>query len=277
MIAVIVVVVAIAVPAIIGIRQVAYQTASKNNVKQIVLGLHGYANDNRGRFPSIGFQKTVTFGDQMVTVVPEQGRSIHLSILPYIDGTASDGEYLPFFTSPADPTADMAQSSDWRASSYAANVEAFAIGGVFPTAFKDGISNTIVFAEHYAVCGDYRFDYALDQAYSPFAFLTVDYDRFSPPGGLRRATFADQLDNGPATSGNPPVSTDGWGMGVTFQAAPSVANCDWRLAQTPHSNGMVVGMADGAVRILSPGISPETYWALVTPAGGEILGPDWID
>jgi hypothetical protein len=38
---------------------------------------------------------------------------------------------------------------------------------------------------------------------------------------------------------------------------------------------MLVALVDGSVRGLSPGIQPETYWAAVTPAGGEVLGADW--
>jgi hypothetical protein len=38
---------------------------------------------------------------------------------------------------------------------------------------------------------------------------------------------------------------------------------------------MIVALADGSVRTIHPGISPETFWAAVTPAGGEVLGADW--
>jgi hypothetical protein len=81
--------------------------------------------------------------------------------------------------------------------------------------------------------------------------------------------------------------------GVTFQAAPKPwiadavplpeqprttpypGECDSTLAQTPHRGGMLVALGDGSVRTLSPKIKPETYWAAVTPAGGEVLGSDW--
>jgi hypothetical protein len=38
---------------------------------------------------------------------------------------------------------------------------------------------------------------------------------------------------------------------------------------------MLVARGDGSVRTLSPGMSETTYWAAVTPAGGEVAGPDW--
>ena len=47
------------------------------------------------------------------------------------------------------------------------------------------------------------------------------------------------------------------------------------IAQTPHSAGMLVALADGSVRTLAPSMSPATYWGAVTPNGGEALGSDW--
>jgi hypothetical protein len=36
-----------------------------------------------------------------------------------------------------------------------------------------------------------------------------------------------------------------------------------------------VGLLDGSVRIISMGISHDTWKAAITPSGGEVLGPDW--
>jgi hypothetical protein len=38
---------------------------------------------------------------------------------------------------------------------------------------------------------------------------------------------------------------------------------------------MQVTLADASVRTLSRGMSGDTWWAAVTPAGGEVLGSDW--
>ena len=50
--------------------------------------------------------------------------------------------------------------------------------------------------------------------------------------------------------------------------------CDPTRASTPHSGGILVGMADCSVRTLSPGMSHTSWWAAFTPCGGELLGPD---
>jgi hypothetical protein len=38
---------------------------------------------------------------------------------------------------------------------------------------------------------------------------------------------------------------------------------------------MLVCLADGSVRALAPSMSNTTWWAAVTPSGGEVLGSDW--
>jgi hypothetical protein len=55
-----------------------------------------------------------------------------------------------------------------------------------------------------------------------------------------------------------------------FQVRPPA--CDPKLPQTPHRQGMQVSMADASVRLVRPGVSPATWYAAQTPAGGERLG-----
>lgn len=74
----------------------------------------------------------------------------------------------------------------------------------------------------------------------------------------------------PIVEGNPPVA---WGSrGRTYQVAPTLAECDYRLPNTPHREGMLVGLLDGSVRGLNPRIAESTFWALVTPDTGDIVG-----
>jgi hypothetical protein len=46
------------------------------------------------------------------------------------------------------------------------------------------------------------------------------------------------------------------------------------VTSTAHT-AMQVGMADGSIRGVSSGVSGATWWAAVTPNGGETLGTDW--
>ena len=36
-----------------------------------------------------------------------------------------------------------------------------------------------------------------------------------------------------------------------------------------------VTVVDGSVRTLAPSMSGATWWAAVTPSGGEVTGSDW--
>jgi hypothetical protein len=67
------------------------------------------------------------------------------------------------------------------------------------------------------------------------------------------------------------------GPGSRFQVQPTpfLDNCDPTRASTAHTGGMVAGLADGSVRTLAPSLSDATWWAAVTPSGGEVPGPDW--
>lgn len=129
----------------------------------------------------------------------------------------------------------------------------------------DGTSNTIGFAEHYGRCG--HTDFTAAQFFNLY-------------GVVRRATFADggpilggqsAGDVYPITVGNPPVTT-GSVPGLMCQVAPRLQDCDPRLPQKPHPSGMLTAMMDGSVHIIAPSIVPETFWSLVTPAGGEVIG-----
>jgi len=69
------------------------------------------------------------------------------------------------------------------------------------------------------------------------------------------------------------------GMAVTWTKPDDIALDlkrplpDLRLAGNSRIN---VGLFDGSVRSLDLArVKPETFKAAITPAGGEILGPDW--
>ena len=62
--------------------------------------------------------------------------------------------------------------------------------------------------------------------------------------------------------------------GSMFQVQPTpfLGNCDPTRAATAHAGGIQVGLVDGSVRTLAPSLSGDTWWAAVTPTGGEVLG-----
>jgi hypothetical protein len=186
--------------------------------------------------------------------------------------------------SPADPSIAAYSGPTGYKISYAANAHVFATEPSLTSTFRDGRSQTILFAEHYFWCGPTKSNYSTADPYK---------------GPTRRPTFADggsvlggenPGDVYPVTSGVPPVTRPSQ-PGVTFQVqprtwvpdkpaaegprAPERDECNTSLPQTPHSGGMLVVTADGGIRIVSPSISPEAFWSAVTPAGGEVVSGDW--
>jgi hypothetical protein len=253
-------------PAVQKVREAALRSQSLNNLRQIVMATHNFASDHEGRLPTIDGSPGS----------PNRGQSFWVAILPYIDQSNVFAGYIgklrrvyavniKTYISPADPTYTGQVPG---IASYAANAQAFWGNPALPRTFADGTSNTIAFAEHYAENCDY----------TGFWFGVSD-----DLGGPHRATFADggEINGGandgdyfPITTG--PPATSQWEDGLTFQVAPRPGpDCNVHMAQTPHRSGMLVALADGSGRQLSPTISPATYWGAITPARGEILGNDW--
>ncbi|MBI2804807.1 MAG: DUF1559 domain-containing protein [Planctomycetes bacterium] len=263
-IAIIGILIALLVPAAQRVREAASRAESKNNLRQIILATHSFGDAHHGRLPTVHWHERG----------PNPGRSLFAAILPFVDQGAVFNQMqnisgiwrwrIPVFISPADPTDPLALANRVPSlSSYAANAQVFRDNPRLAATFVDGTSNTIAFAEHYSYnCGIYRFQWGYQMA-------------ASVPN--HAATFAEMNDANPKTNGNPPVSGPPlfYPPNVTFQAAPRLSECDYALAQTPHRSGMLVAIGDGSVRILSPSISPATYWGAITPARGEVLGPDW--
>jgi hypothetical protein len=50
---------------------------------------------------------------------------------------------------------------------------------------------------------------------------------------------------------------------------------DGNKGNSPHTGGIQVGLGDGSVRMVSPGVSTATWWFALTPNAGDILGSDW--
>jgi prepilin-type N-terminal cleavage/methylation domain-containing protein len=150
---------------------------------------------------------------------------------------------------PADPTADGhgLVYGWWGSTNYLANYNAWgqAAGGLWtpPVSFaaiRDGLSNTVLLGEGYADC----------DRVGRIALYSWYYHNF----GLDWYQRANTL---------------------MFQDRPREQDCDnWR-AQSGHSGGMNVVLADASVRNVSPGVSQLTWTHALLPRDGQVLGNDW--
>jgi hypothetical protein len=167
----------------------------------------------------------------------------------------------------------------YACTNYAANGLVFGSNSArLPATFADGLSNTVLLAEHFRYCSGTAFlwGYGGNGNVNPsFAFLSL-------PGGTATGMFAPDV----------PLHTDANGLvygkvgqggpcpgtvtkPVAFQVTPLASHCDPSLPQTAHPAGMQVALGDGSVRTVAGGMSEYTFWAACTPSGQEALGADW--
>jgi prepilin-type N-terminal cleavage/methylation domain-containing protein/prepilin-type processing-associated H-X9-DG protein len=311
-IAIIAILIALLVPAVQKVREAAARMQCANNMRQLGIAAHNCNDTTRRLPPALGWFPGATaaggagWGSAFFHLLPylEQGNLYKNALTsganplgqntwppnqPYYSGAAGvntpdflGATSLTGYLCPSDPTVpsgtytDVLYNYQWAPGCYAGNLAAFGVltnpvqvNGVLswqgtsriPASFPDGTSNTILFAERYAVCVSHAL--GLQRANL--------WDGWLYPANLNGGIGHDYLPYFaiPTTNGSP------IGPQSLFQAQPAQGSCDPTRASSAHTGGMNVALADGSVRFLSAGLSGTTWWAAVTPAGGEVLGSDW--
>jgi prepilin-type N-terminal cleavage/methylation domain-containing protein len=259
------------------VRRAALLVESKNNLRQIIIGVHQVADQQEGTIPDLtrSSMKGLTF--------VRSDHSLFYRILPYVHGPL---EYRPdmsteqvfdfispavkAYRNPADPSwnYDPGLQMVRGKCSYALNMMALDGSLSLVASLPDGSSNTIAVADKYFARANSTNTLAQTENIYTHIFDPFEGEIY----GKRRATFADRgwQDVMPVTD---PVShtTRPSIPGKTFQVAPRPEDVDPSIPQTPFQAGLTVAMFDGSVRTISPGVSETTFWAMVTPNAGDII------
>jgi prepilin-type N-terminal cleavage/methylation domain-containing protein len=294
-IAIIAVLIALLVPAVQKARSAAARTECSNNLKQMVTATHT-CNDAHGYMPQFGWawprgsttlRQTSTFW----VILPYLEQASLYSSLPA--GQTSSAYFnqssrpvtVKTYICPADYSgiSSVGMGAGWNLASYNVNGQVFY--GEYPElgrSFPDGTSNTVMFLEHLALCR------------SPAGGNNATNGRVVWPAVNLTTGDAIVYWTGAATTTSFP-GLPGFALQYPTAMIPDPANgnvSSWKLPQVAptlgasgtcdpttgsgaHPGVVVVGLADGSVRMVFPSITLRTWNAALTPAGGETLGIDW--
>ncbi len=288
-IAIIAILIGLLLPAVQKVRAAAAQAQCQNNFKQVGVALHNLYGARKLFPPLCAPCADPTIASCFTPASTPYGRHIYTVfafLLPYLERETifnqmtltgyAGGQYfqpIPILVCPSDPSVNnymnetaYGGAENWGASSVAANFYVFGApqtgvpyGANRMANIRDGLSNTVFFAEVFGTCGN------------------------DPQGNLNGSDVWGSLWADSNSIWRPGFNLgSGKGGQVGYPAAPLPQNqpnyitgCDPTRTQSAHSGGLNVCLGDGSVRFVSVGVTAATWAAVNDPRDGAVPGPDW--
>lgn len=290
-IAIIGILVALLLPAIQSAREAARRSQCTNNVRQIGLACQNLVSTYKVLPPICGADGNTpiqTPGPFKGTV----GYTTFTWLLHYLEdgglASAMDGDWhkkldaqgreiwqipIPTYRCPSEKSATTSSGfaeSDFSSGvnisspgNYAVNYLVFGApeaknitlrneGSTKLTRIVDGLTKSIFFTERYGTCSRFPGDPAYVNLWAdPWIY-------FRPSFCINNVTKR--------------ADTAGYLPCWKFQAAPAYDyGCDTRVAQSPHTGGIQIGLGDGSVQFLSESIEDLVWQRLCDPRDGELI------
>jgi len=304
-IAIIGILVALLLPAVQAARAAARRSQCSNNVKQIGLAVHNFA-DAQKRIPPVESGSTPLGIVNYHTNRPDSGPAgtMFFHILPYIEQAniynQANGNsmnvgaiIIPAYLCPSDPSVfnagavfpgacgvmvgDNIQRNGFASACYCANAMVFDPRQKtnLETAMRDGTSQTVMIAERYKNCSP-------DGTHGGGCTLPAWAWNTLANGGDCWSSPTFGAANAGLPGGNQPGGMNCGGAAfsngsVAFQGGPSAQACNWYVTQGGHTSQMIAGLGDGSVKGVSQSMSVVTWVSACNPVDGNPIGSDFND
>jgi prepilin-type processing-associated H-X9-DG protein len=278
-IAIIGVLIGLLLPAVQKVREAANRIKCANNLKQIILATHSYADAQR-TLPAINVPLSANnYGSVYVGLFSylEQDNLYHSYKSAGQIAAPANQPIIALFLCPTDPVYGSGRDQDDQsaAASYTANIAVFSnlnywwlsniSGGPQASVgskprfdnmaqITDGTSNTVFFCERMedAEGNPLHRDRAIQDSDSTWSVW------YSP-------VFNDYQYNYPS-------DYIGWSIIRPLQNPGGAVR--WAPSSF-HPQTMNVAMGDGSVRTIGSSMSADTWWKACNPTDGSVLGSDW--